>query len=494
MLLPQSVLTAPSCSEDDCIKDLRRVLLQEIEPDCWARCVSAPSPTAEVLHPELGRCSDVNQPGGFRRHHVCQQVGATVGTYARVALKQMLLPQIAFPEILQGAQEDATVQANAGAPPASNATVAILFTKLFLSAAFLFVPKGFQSAGLIGGPVVLLLMYLLELYGMRSLIRCHIVAGGGQRFDELAQALGPWGQPITRGLIALSQFGFSCVWILYTAQNLQMVLPWMTDRQRLWLPFPVLVPLVWVRRLDFFTVTNLVGIVVVLVTAVYLLAFSAQRLYHEGAQPVRTMNTGITMWMGSCAYVYQDANFVIPAFESAQDKEMVPAIITLTSFAATVLFVLFGLLFYMAFGDDVASLATLNLPLDSWAGSTFPSLFVISGVFTLPLDLLLIFQMYEPQIAWSKSSLIRKWQTNASRVAVLFLTMLITDFGGQSLQHWLGVIGGVCCATIALMLPAALNIAICKPNKLWLVIDVVTFAAGTFVMIVSTEQALASWG
>jgi len=490
MFLPESVLSPTHGSEDDCIKDLRRSLLQEIKASEVRRCASEPS-LSEVLHPEIGRWSDVAQPGGFRRHHICQKAGATVGMYARVALKQMLLPQFAFPEIIQTDQGNTSMQTKVGA--ASNITVAILLTKLFLGSAFLFMPKGFQSAGLIGGPAVLVFMYLLELYGMKCVIRCHKIAGESQRFEELAGALGPWGPPLTKGLVALSQFGFACIWFVYNAQNLQMLLPWMSDSQRMWLTFPVLVPLVLIRRLEYLTPTNLVSIVVILVTSIYLFGFGSQRLFLEGAQPVRTINTGIPMWMGTCAYVFECANYVIPVYETAQDKEMVPALLTLVSFVITVIFTLFGLLFYMAFGDEVASLATLNLPPHSWTGSTFPLLFVIAGLATIPLDFIIIFQMYEPQIAWSKSSLIRTWQKNASRVGVLFMTMLITDCGGQNLQNWLGLIGGICCATLALMLPAAMDIAICKPSRLWLMIDIVTFVVGTFVMIASTEQALTSW-
>lgn len=426
-------------------------------------------------------------PEALRRHHLCQQSLSVMTGALHCPQNQMLLRGY------QREHEDVPTNQKIEKPTSSNTTVAIIFFKTFLGLAFLFMPNGFQSAGIVGGPAVLGLVYLLELHAMMSLIKCREVLGKEQRFEQLAQVFGSYGQSMTEVLIAMSQFGFCCIWIVNNAQNLQMVLPWMSDNQRLWVTFPFTVPLIWVRRLKSFNATNLIAITMILVTGVYLAVFGAQRFYENGMQPVRLFNIGIPMWMGSCAYVYMGVNIVLPVYESAQDKGMVPVLLSLSTLVVTLLYVLFGLLFYFAFGEEVGSLATLNLPAHSWAGHVFPCLFALAGVFTLPIMFFVPIQMYEARVSWSQHALTRKLQKNAIRTAVLFITMAITTCGGQCLQNWLGLIGGICCATLGLMLPAALHAAICNPNASGLVIDAVTFAVGTLTMVVSTQQALASW-
>merc|ERR1712043_65754 len=54
----------------------------------------------------------------------------------------------------------------------------------------------------------------------------------------------------------------------------------------------------------------------------------------------------------------------------------------------------------------------------------------------------------------------------------------VTWLGGDQLQNFLALVGGFCCASLALIFPAMLNIAICKPRGFGLWLDGMIFLSG----------------
>merc|ERR1719223_942167 len=93
-------------------------------------------------------------------------------------------------------------------------------------------------------------------------------------------------------MIVLWQFGFCCIWLVSNSANLSMVAPHWNETQRLWLQLPVLFPLVWIRHLRLFAVTNSIGIIFTVGMVVYFFFFMSDRLATFGAQPVQLVNTG----------------------------------------------------------------------------------------------------------------------------------------------------------------------------------------------------------
>lgn len=167
-------------------------------------------------------------------------------------------------------------------------------------------------------------------------------------------------------------------------------------------------------------------------------------------------------------------------------------LVSITSFN-TLIYIVFGVLTYYALGDEVASLATLNLPKDSFEGKAIPMVSVLIGLVTFPLQAFVIFQTYEPKLSWSTGYMVRKWQKNAARSFVLFFTVGITWLGGNELQNFLALVGGVCCASLALIFPSRLHMQICKPTGAYRLLDCFILLAGIAILILSTTQAFASW-
>jgi len=379
---------------------------------------------------------------------------------------------------------------------ASNAAVSFVIAKTFFGLAFLITPKGFQESGIIAGPLFLVIVYLMELRSMLSLIRCRLILGPNTRYEDLGAVIHPAFPSVVTLMIILCQVGFCCVWLVSIAENLGTVMPDLTHTQRLWIQIPILMALVWVRKLKYFALTNLIGIGLAVVMAAYFFYFMSDHLSNFGPETVQLVNTENNdwiLWLGSCAYTYEGINIVLPAFESAKDKDAMPKLLVSITALITLLYIAFGCLTYLAFGTEVQSMATLNLPRGSPEGRAVPCMSILIGLVSFPLQAFVVFQTYEVKLRWSDTYLVRKWQKNAMRSLVLLLIVTLTWMGGDKLQNFLGLVGGVCCASLGLIFPSVLNVLICKPGPVGLCMDAVIVISGVCILVMSTVQAFVSW-
>merc|ERR1712032_1745758 len=124
-----------------------------------------------------------------------------------------------------------------------------------------------------------------------------------------------------------------------------------------------------------------------------------------------------------------------------------PKLLVIITSVTTLTYITFGCLTYKALGTEVASMVSLNLPKGTFAGKAIPMTSVIMGLASIPLQAFVVFQMYEPKFQWAGTPLLRKWQKNFVRSLVLLFTFVVTWLGGDQLQNFLALVGGVCCAS-----------------------------------------------
>lgn len=495
-----AVLQPREDAEDEAVRDLRRSLKTSV--DGLRRSSSASfgpelRPDDEILCPDVGRVRDVAQPGGFRRHHVIQRSGTPdgAGPYARSTLTQLLVPKVCFPSLPADLDGDEAPEADA-AGDATNTATWIVLCKCFFGSALLVVPGGFLEAGLLGGPLCLVAVFAMEVMGMLHLIRCREVKGPGYRYEDIGGVLGKWGTAFITAMIATTQVGFCCIWYVSMTENVSMLLPQWGATPRLWIWAIPLIPLVWVRHLKYFAPTFLFALVLCTITLVYLTYFAARKIYDDGIQSVPMFNTSnfnSFLWLGSCSYVYEGINLVLPIYESAMDKATVPRLVVGSTLLVTALYAGLGCLFYLAFGGDTKDMATLNLPRGSFWGVALPSAFALVGLFTAPLNVFVICQMYERRLSWSPRPTVRKWQKNGVRALLCLMMFSLTWLGGEKLQNFLALVGGLGCSTLALILPPMLHTIICKPGVCMRMINAFVSLIGICVLVLSTYQAIVSW-
>lgn len=337
---------------------------------------------------------------------------------------------------------------------------------------------------------------------MLLLVRCREAVGSGS-YGDLARVLGRYGPTMLQVMLVTSQYGFVCAEQIYVADNaakfLDPYMPWL-QQWHLLLFFQIfLVPMSWVRKLKFFALTNLLGDGIIIGCVMYLFSFGLSKYSDEG------MGAGVALWeppsgsimfFGTCVYVYEGINMVLPIYEAHEDKKGFGKLLVGVLSTLTVVFVCFGCVWYCAFGSSVGGVATLNLPDGTLGAQLVPALYSIACLFTTPVLFFPIAQVIEPYIfpldRWL-DDFQRKWCKNCFRTLLMLVSAIIAALGGGQLQNFLAIIGALCCGPLAIVLPAAMHLKICYPNFLAKTLDVVLIIFGSFVTIFSTGIAVMSW-
>jgi len=488
-------------NEDESVRDLARHLRQTKQRPP-PRSNSFPDLRRDdlLLNPEAGRIRDLAQPGGFRRQHVIQrsQGNECQNTYAMSSsLVTLLASSIGL--VADNDDDDAQSVCSSVAPSgtASNRSIAIIVFKCFFSTSFLLMAGGFREAGMVLGPAMLLFVFILEMTRMLELLDCRDLMGAGHDFEDIGIALGPRCVYYIRFVKVFVQVGIVCVYLVTGADNLRTVLPTWSASARLWLMLPPTIPLLWARKMTVFASIFAFIIVALVFLAVILIGLGMYKVLEDGVQSnpaVNTANFNSLLWLGSCPYIYELINAVIPIYESATDKAAMRKILVGIGSGITLFFILFGLLIYAAFGANTENVSTLNLPRNSVFSRIVPPLVTLVCISSIPLNAWITYQMYEPYIAWSVWPRVRKWQKNASRTVVMVLMCLLTWLGGDQLQNILALVGGYGCSNLAIIVPSLLHIKICRPTGIVRAADLAAVGIGFVIVFASMGQAILTWG
>eukprot|EP00415_Alexandrium_ostenfeldii_P004142 UN4142 len=139
---------------------------------------------------------------------------------------------------------------------------------------------------------------------------------------------------------------------------------------------PFLVLTSWFRSLKPIAPMSLLAEVSISIALVTVLAFDVQELH--GARPnhlaselpsggnaerLNVMNfAGIPYFFGVAVYCFEGIGMVLPVMNSMQDPEQFKFIWGSACTSVALLYAIFGVLGYAAFGDGVADLITTNMP------------------------------------------------------------------------------------------------------------------------------------
>jgi len=247
----------------------------------------------------------------------------------------------------------------------------------------------------------------------------------------------------------------------------------------------------WVRKIGFFAVTNLIGDVLVIGCVAYLFLYDSLQLYSYGPAEIEFVNPPASslLYLGTCVYVYEGINVVLPIYEAHECKENFSRMLGAVLSALTVIFVLFGIVWYLTFGDTTQEIASLNLPQGTLEANLVASAYAIACLFTTPILFFPLTQELEavffPITSWTDVYR-RKWAKNVFRTFLMLFSGLVGAVGGQNLESFLGIIGGLCCGPLAIMIPAAMHLQICEPKGLTRITDIVLVILGFAITVLST--------
>ncbi|KAG7393153.1 hypothetical protein PHYPSEUDO_012489 [Phytophthora pseudosyringae] len=507
--------------------------------DGLVRTKSLPD-VSEVLYKDVGKASDITQPGGFRRDHVIANLPAgstVVPTYVQNSFLASIGPSSLVQSTYRGFANDTmhlgdeyseneeliplfssldtfhTTKSETSTRGASVKKTIFTIFKSFIGSGILFLPKGFQNGGMLFSIVGICVSAALSTFCMLRLVECSSVLLQSRNHHNVSygvvgeQAFGAMGRRAVNLSLVLSQIGFCCSYLIFVEKNIGEVLLHAFNLQSstttsswtlILLQIPLYTPLAWVRRLEYFALTSLFADVLIVFGLVYILSYTVKTL--ESAAPGESTwqyfnSENWAMFLGVAVYCFEGVGLVLPTYDSMDDqiKHKFPAILSWCVVCILAICILFASTVYAAFGQNTQSVVTLNLPSSSESTGTMAVqlTYSLALVLSYPLMLYPVINILESKLfPYKQVKGFWRWKKNGFRFALVCLTAVIGYFGKEELDNFVSIIGGFCSVPLAFIYPCMFHSRLVGQGH---VINGIVVVIGLCTMAFATYQAVSTW-
>eukprot|EP00904_Undaria_pinnatifida_P013061 jgi/Undpi1/8886/HiC_scaffold_25.g11348.m1 len=350
----------------------------------------------------------------------------------------------------------------------------------------------FANGGVFAAVVTLLIAAWVACDNMIVLIKLAEYTGKNSYGQLGFAAFGKWGQVMVDVSLVLSQLSFCCSYFIFIVLNIPSVAP---TPERGSLAEYVVSPDVLIAFQAMFAANVCMWLGLLLITSI-----DVGVLFQHGAEPVQLYNPDtFILFLGAVVVCFEGIGLVLPLRNSMDPlmQHKFPGVVRVAMFFLAIVFSLFGSLGYLAYGRDIETFVTMNIPRGDPLGTLSVGLYSVAIMMTYPLQLFPAIKCLEGHLfgALRQKSLLRKWLKNSLRAAVVLLTALVGRFAGRSFDNFAGLIGGFCAVPLALVYPSAFllhlmgdTLSVAQRLWMWTVL-----LGGCVAAVLCTWQSLATW-
>ena len=273
-------------------------------------------------------------------------------------------------------EAESPAAADAGAPGSSLTETCLAIVKGIVGPAVLYLPKGFEEAGVGFGCVMIAASYAVFAFAATRLLECWRVEGGGSYGTLAKKALGKRGMHLVRVSLVLQQCGVLLTYFIFIATNVQQVLARRFGADLDLFPLVLAqlalqVPLGWIRDIQHLALTNLAADALILFGLVVILSFAGAKIARAGVGPDVEFvlnRESYFLFVGTSAFCFEGVmSLILPLQEAvAKPKQpRFPSLLLATAGGICAFYALFALANYLAYGEDVETVLTVSLPAHS---------------------------------------------------------------------------------------------------------------------------------
>ncbi|KAF7551310.1 hypothetical protein G7Z17_g5095 [Cylindrodendrum hubeiense] len=388
-------------------------------------------------------------------------------------------------------------------------TLKTFFTliKAFIGTGILLLPKAFRNGGILFSSITLVVLSLVNCLCFRLLLDCRERYGGG--YGELgASIVGPRFRNLILASIAISQLGFVCAGLIFSAENLKSFLDAATQGDRSFgvgvptliaAQLVLLVPLALIRNISKLGPVALLADAFILIGLSYIWYFDVSTLARDGMEPsVRLFNpSDYTLTIGSAIFTFEGIGLILPIQSSMKKPEQFPNLLYFVMFLITIIFTSVGALCYATFGENTKIQIMSNFPQDSPIVNAVQFLYSMAVLAGDPVQLFPAARIIETSIfgerATGKKSAAIKWKKNALRTALVGLCAVVSIVGASDLDKFVALIGSFACVPLVYIYPAYLHYK-GAAEKTWVkMLDIVLIVVGLIGMFYTTMVTVSQW-
>uniref|UniRef100_A0A2K5XD32 Solute carrier family 36 member 2 n=1 Tax=Mandrillus leucophaeus TaxID=9568 RepID=A0A2K5XD32_MANLE len=270
-----------------------------------------------------------------------------------------------------------------------------------------------KNAGILMGPLSLLVMGLIACHCMHILVRC------AQRFcKRLNKPFMDYGDTVMHGLEASPSAWLQnhAHWGVVEAVNSTtnnchsnetvILIPTMDSRLYMLSFLPFLVLLVLIRNLRILTIFSMLANISMLVSLVIIAQYITQEIPDPSRLPLVASWKTYPLFFGTAIFSFESIGVVLPLENKMKNARHFPAILSLGMSIVTSLYISIGTLGYLRFGDDIKASISLNLP-NCWLYQSVKLLY-IAGIlctyalqFYVPAEIIIPFAISRVSTRWA---------------------------------------------------------------------------------------------
>ncbi|KAL4167355.1 hypothetical protein KRP22_012841 [Phytophthora ramorum] len=447
---------------------------------------------SEILHEDIGKASDIAQPGGFRRDHVITNLGGNSPHCARSAYGDFIVASLGLADEDDDSDETATPLLSRAwkrrpekhQPGATVGKTVFTILKSFIGSGILFLPKGFQNGGMRFSLTALCCSSILSTFCMLRLTECSNVLLRERGRTNVSyglvgeKAFGKVGRVAVNISLVLSQIGFCCSYLIFVEKNIGEVILAAFNIQSttasssltlIMLQILLYTPLSWVRRIEYFALTNLFADLLILFGIVYIISYTVQTLDNAPVGSATWVNFNSTSWdmmLGTAVYCFEGIGLVLPIYDAMDDDIK---------------------------HKDTQSVVTLNLPSAQISPATMSVqiTYSLALVFTYPLMLYPVVKILEGYLfPHHHQKGYWRWEKNGFRFGLVCLTAAIAYYGKEELDNFVALIGGFCSVPLAFIYPCLFHSQLVNEGR---ILNNIVIGVGMFTMFFATYQAVSTW-
>uniref|UniRef100_A0A8D0GFV9 Solute carrier family 36 member 1 n=1 Tax=Sphenodon punctatus TaxID=8508 RepID=A0A8D0GFV9_SPHPU len=388
-------------------------------------------------------------------------------------------------------------------------------------------PLAVKNAGIVLGPISLLVMGVIAVHCMRILVKCahHFCNKLQKPFVDYGDAVmygleaspsewlrthSIWGRYIVGFFLILTKLGFCCVYFVFLADNLKQVIsaangttnncrsnetavltPTMDSRLYILSLLPFLVLLVFIQNLKFLSIFSMLANLAMLGSLIMIYQYIVRGIPESGNLPFVAPWKTYPLFFGTAIFAFEGIGVVLPLENKMKNPRHFPLILYVGMTIVTILYISLGTLGYLRFGEDIRASITLNLP-NCWFYQSVKLLYSIGIFFTYALQFYVPAEIIVP-VAISQVS--ERWAllTNMIlRTCLVCVTCLLAILIPR-LDIVISLVGSVSSSALALIIPPLLEITTYYSegmHPLTIAKDILISVFGLVGFVVGTYESL----
>ncbi|KAI9255898.1 transmembrane amino acid transporter protein-domain-containing protein [Helicostylum pulchrum] len=387
---------------------------------------------------------------------------------------------------------------------ASPGKALFMLLKAFVGTGVIFLPGSFVSGGLVFSICLMVFVAAICLGAFQILVKAQQSVGGS--YGDVAVALyGKWLSYIIQFFLCLSQMGFVASYLIFISENIGLAVDTLSNCNApfashfyIWIVVAAIIPICWVRKIAKLSWTAVIADVFILFGLVSVLYFCSDEIARNGPGPnINMINTNdFALMIGTAVFSFEGIGMVIPVIEGMKEPKKFPAVLNLGMVIVTLIFVLIGVIGYVAYGENTQASVVANLP-------KVPLSVTVQLLYSLAMILTSPFMLYPPLTIIEKGlfgphrsgrlSLRHKWLKNLCRSIIPIVCAGVSfGVGSENLDKFVALVGSIACMPLCFIFPGMFHYKV--TTKKWAkVCDVILSIFGVAITIYTLYVNINSW-